>query len=119
MKSYTSIVAALCVVTGTLVQAQTIKPDTLDDLKGEAEYQRQQAVPYAHVFQDRHKKRMDCAEKMIQSLVDDCDVEMKELQIIRRMMAEPFAKAEAAKEAYQRELRKVERIDVDKSAKSK
>lgn len=118
MKLYTSIAAAFCTATCALAQAQTIKTDTLADLRAEYLHHRKQALPYVEAFQESHKKRMACVERIMQApLTTDCSSEVREVQLIGSIMRGPLAKAEAAQEVYERELRKAERINADKTAK--
>lgn len=87
-----------------------IKPDTLQDLKAEAERHQAIVAPLIVIYQQAQDKRMECAQRMmVKPLETWCDAEIRDLRIVASVVEEPLGKAVEAKEAYERALRKAER----------
>ena len=112
MKSTKTLILATLLIAALTAPAysQVIKPDTLADLKAESERQTAIVTPIAAMYREAQDKRLACAKRMISDpLTTECGAEVRDLQIIASVMEEPLRKAVAAKETYERELRKAER----------
>ena len=116
MSWFRSTVAAFGIGFITLTQAQTIKPDTLEDLKAEYEFQQKQALPYISAYETAFEAQYQCALRVMRKpLETTCDNEERNVLIAKRDALEPLTKLSAAKEAYEREQRKADRKNQGKA----
>ncbi|MFZ3084941.1 hypothetical protein [Rhodoferax ferrireducens] len=93
------------------VVQQPAPPDTLADLKAEFEYQQTQLAPYLVLYEEAKRKHEDCINEVFKNPLGHigCRAQEREVVLVSRM-AEPTAvKFNAAKDAYEREQRKVDR----------
>jgi len=108
MKKTLLALAVLCAFTAA--QAQTIKADTLQDLKAEMEYQLKMTLSADSDYSDAMDKFAACVTKMVSELLGtDCRVESRDTGIYESISAARLEKYGEAREVYERELRKVER----------
>ena len=91
-----------------VVQPAAPVVDVLADLKAEFEYQQTQAAPVLAAYPAATDKRMECVNETFRNpLTTDCKYQERDLLIVMRIGKPAIDKFLAAKEAYERELRRV------------
>lgn len=91
---------------------QQVVPDTLADLKAEFEYREKQLAPYLKLYAEAEEKKMACVKATFDRPLSHagCNHEDRKLTMVAQY-AEPFlVKREEAKDAYEREQRKADRL---------
>lgn len=110
MRLTASILATSAIGCCVLAQAQTIKPDTLEDLKAEYEFQQQRAAPFIQQYQAAKEARHQCALRVFDApLTTSCTSQDRDILVAQNVATEPIKRLIEAKEAFEREQRKADR----------
>ena len=75
MKILATVSSALFLSLGFTTHAQTLRPDTLEDLKAEYEFQAQELAPYLKSYEAALQRRYECATRTLSNTYTICTLE--------------------------------------------